>query len=250
MALRDWPLDIVPQQAGFTLEPNAVFNESPLSRAQTVSERQGARWRATLVWSNATEDIAGPLEGLTAWLNGGVNEVLLWDFRRPQPRGTAAVWGVAGAPTWQWSDPGGSLWSWSDPGGAPFNWADAQPPTLPRTQIGAPKGATQLVTWGWAANSTVLRGGDRIGVGGRLYQVSFTVTTDPLGVATLDIQPALRDVVGPSVRIFTDRPTTRFRLPGVGVEVQSSPGGAGVVNGVFRAEPITQLQIELVESLP
>jgi len=230
MSVHEFPLALNPSSLRFWLRPNALLSASPINRAQQAAEREGATWVCEMRFETLGEIKAGALEALLAKLNGPVHELRLWDFRRPFPNGTAAVWpGGAAALIW----PVGLDW----PVG--LAWAGVTPPTTPQVRAAAGQGATTLQTWGWAAGSLVLRAGDRIGLDGRLHMVTDDATTDTAGMVALNIMPPLRAAVAAETVIVTTRPTARFRL------VDNDQAANSI-----RPGRLTQIAIQLVESLP
>lgn len=73
--------------------------------------------------------------------------------------------------------------------------------------------ATTLATNGWTASVTgILKAGDYIQVGLRLYQVTQDVDSDSTGAATLSIWPSLREAPANGASIITSSAKGIFRL--------------------------------------
>jgi hypothetical protein len=216
-----WPTDIIPNSLSFWLQPNAVGLESPINRARQVLARDGTRWMCELDFTNLTPIAAGRVHALIARMKGGAETVALWDFARPTPKGSAAPW-PGGGTTTTWSGP--TLWS------GPTTWSGPTPPTAPALRTDVAAGAESLPTWGWAASALVLRAGDRLGLGGRLYMVTDDAgtTTDSVGRATVSIAPPLRVAALAGDAIATTSPTTTFEIAGNdAAQNRITPNGLG-----------------------
>jgi hypothetical protein len=73
--------------------------------------------------------------------------------------------------------------------------------------------ATSLNTKGWTNSVTnILRAGDYIQIGQRLYKVLQSVNSSGTGTCTLDIFPALRETLTDNTTIITSSPKGLFRL--------------------------------------
>jgi len=80
--------------------------------------------------------------------------------------------------------------------------------------------ATSLNTKGWTINVTnILRAGDYIQIGQRLYKVLQDVNSNASGNCTLDIFPALRETVVDNATIITSSAKGLFRLNSPEVEL-------------------------------
>ena len=149
--------------------------------------------------------------------------------------GSAAPW-PGGGTTTTWSGP--TVWS------GPTTWSGPTPPTAPALRVAAVQGAETIETWGWAASSTVLRAGDLLGLGGRLYMVTDDagVTTDTVGRASIGIAPPLRAALNAGAAITTTRPTTVFEIDGNDA-AQNRIDPNGPSNGLYS------LTLRFMESL-
>lgn len=94
MADLDWPADLVPYRVAFYLQPHVGGQESPLTRTRKVYGLSAPRWVAKLTFRGgyAGDPLGGDqagygprLDAMLADLEGGLNRVLIWDFRRPRP---------------------------------------------------------------------------------------------------------------------------------------------------------------------
>ena len=74
-------------------------------------------------------------------------------------------------------------------------------------------GASTLATTGWSASTTgVLKGGDYIQVGQRLFTVLTNTDSDVNGDATIDIWPTLRESPANGETVITEGTVGLFRL--------------------------------------
>ena len=224
MAIYTWPADLPPTTAAFYLEHNAAIAASPLTRAMQVMNRPGVRWVCRMEFRNRGAATAARIETLLARLEGPVHEVLLFDFRRPLPRGTAA----ALAATADFTDDT----AFTD--GTGF----AEYASAPTLSAVAAANADALHTEGWATSETVLLAGDYVCVAGRLHMVIDDVISDSGGDALLRVRPRLRAAVGTGARLRVIRPPARFRLTENAVPNEAEAG------------PLTSYSLSFVEAIP
>lgn len=131
------------------------ISESPFTLHRQVFRHAGERLRASVVLPVMTREDASEWYAFLLALDGGYGTFLFGDVFRPTPRGLA----------------------WGSPKVA-----------------GASQTGRVLATKDWNANITnILRAGDFIQVGLRLYVVERNVNSDVSGNATLDIFPRLRE---------------------------------------------------------
>lgn len=165
-----WPVGLRPSAQSFYLQAHVGGQESPLTRVRKVYGLSGARWisRVTLTaraWGGGPQAIrAGQIEALIADMEGGLNRVSLWDFRRE----------IAVRPQ-----------------------AITQAVTIAATSAGA----TQVAIAGFAPYSTAFGAGDYIGGDGRPHMVTAPCVAGADGVAVATIRPPMRYAVpaGPAV---------------------------------------------------
>lgn len=175
MADLDWPADLWPYKCMFYLQPHIGGSESPLTRVRKVYGLSAPRWLCRLTFRAGydgaprfnEQDGFGPrLDALIAELEGGLNRVALYDFRRPralQPR--------YGYP--------------------PFLLAAAD------------KGATTLQVSGLSPGAIAFSKGDYVGGDGRPHIVTGgpvvsgagTIIADATGTATITIRPPLSTAI-------------------------------------------------------
>lgn len=162
-----------PDQFDFSLLSNTQISQSPLSGSVQTLELPGARWGATLTFNNVPKDDAATLEAFLVQLRGQANRFRLWNYERPNVRGTGA--------------------------GTPVVSGSGQ------------TGYT-LNTKNWNPGDTVLLPGDMIGINGELKMVTAAATADANGLAAVQFEPPLRASPGDGTAIITEQPTATFIL--------------------------------------
>ena len=94
MADIEWPADLIPYKCAFYLQPHVGGQESPLTRTRKVYGLSAPRWVARLSFRGGYDGPPrigdqlgfGPrLDSLIADLQGGLNQAVFHDFRRPRP---------------------------------------------------------------------------------------------------------------------------------------------------------------------
>ena len=158
--------------ARFGLVSNTTVFVSPLTRVQQVVSRPGQVWRAELsLPSMAVADAAEWRAALTS-LRGRQGTFYLGDPIYSGARGTA--------------------------GGTPL-------------VNGASQAGNSLITDGWSASATFLKG-DYFQLGGYLYVLTADVTADGGGNATLTFEPTLRAPPANNDPLTVTSPKSSFRL--------------------------------------
>jgi hypothetical protein len=88
----EWPADLLPDRVSFYLQPHTGGTESPFSRSTKVYGLASPRWVASLsitapysgdLWNGTDSDWGERIDALVAQLQGRLNRIQLWDFRRP-----------------------------------------------------------------------------------------------------------------------------------------------------------------------
>lgn len=135
-------------------------------------------WAVTLSSDRLYEADAGAWKSLLMQLRGQTNQLSLWDFARPAPRGTMR----------------GTMTISTD----------------------AAQGATSLVIVATGENSKTLLAGDLIGLGSGTTQQVVMVTSDATshvstGVITVTIEPPLRNAFVATSAVTWDKPKALFR---------------------------------------
>jgi hypothetical protein len=92
MADFDWPADIIPFSCMFYLQPHTGGTESPFTRQTKVYGLSAPRWVARISlrapdsadrWGGDYAEWGERIDAFLDKLEGRLNRVLLWDFRRP-----------------------------------------------------------------------------------------------------------------------------------------------------------------------
>ncbi len=175
-----WPADLRPLSQSFYLQPHVGGAESPITRTRKVYGLSAPRWLTKLTfrhraWGHGREaEKSARIEALIAEMEGGLNRVALWDFRRdrtlrPQPIQTA-------------------------------------PTVLP-----ASRGASEMQIAGFSPYSTAFLAGDYIGGDGRPHILTAPAVADSSGVATVKFRPPLTADVPAGLAVISSV-TAPFRL--------------------------------------
>lgn len=200
MADLEWPKGLWPYKTMFYLQPHVGGQESPITRTRKVYGLSAPRWvcrltiRAGHGFDWKSRDDFGPsihnpdnwsarLDALVAELQGGLNCVLLYDFRRPVPQSIQST---------------------------------ATPAT---TVQAAPQGASFVICerkWGYIGPSI----GDYIGGDGRPHIVtkvspaagSMMSAAPAEGLIRVDFQPPLSTPIDAGARLPQWEVTAPFRL--------------------------------------
>jgi hypothetical protein len=170
MTILDWPASLAPSASQWGLVTSSTDAASPFTGTGQTWELPGARWEAELTFRVLAGDRKRDLSGLLARLRGPVGRVALPDHGYTGKRGSAAG-------------------------------------TITATGNAAAKTITLSGMTGAAPR---LRAGDRLGIGGRMYEVCADVAGSS-GDATVEIAPPLRAqaVAAPVILVA---PTTVMRL--------------------------------------
>lgn len=194
----DFPINIDVVRAEWYLQSKTQTHESPLSGQTQTLELPGAKWKATLIITELSQSDARSFFAFLAKLRGRAGTFNLWDHSHPTPAGVAS--------------------------GTPVVY-------------GAGQTGSQLLTNGWAINTTdILKAGDYIQVGTELKIVVADADSDGSGVATLEIEPPWRSSPADAASIVTSYPKATMKL------VNDDAG--------FRAESIfSSFTVECIESI-
>jgi hypothetical protein len=166
---------------GFSLRlmESVAMLRSPWSFATQVQEHTGQLWACDVSIAPCQRAKAEPWVGFLESLKGPVGTFLMGDPWGKNPRGTATG--------------------------------------TPLVNGGSQTGET-LLTKGWTINITgILKAGDYIQIGQRLYKVKQDANSDGSGNATLEIRPRLRESPANNTSIITASPKGLFRLNSVEV---------------------------------
>jgi hypothetical protein len=184
-----YPLSIPTTPAAAGLERFSLMGaqavgvlRSPFTFATQVQSHPGEAWMLEAAVAPCRKEQAEPWVAFIAALRGPVGTFLIGDPHRTAPRGVAT-----GAPKVSGTNAARS---------------------------------TSLNTKGWSNSITnILRAGDYIQIGQRLYKVLQDVNSSGTGTCTLDIFPALRETVTDNTTIITSSPKGLFRLNSPEVEL-------------------------------
>lgn len=185
----DWPASLRPASVEWGLVVPQFVGRSAFD-ASTQAQTMGApRWACTITSGVMRHDEVPEWEALIDLLDGAVNRVRLWDWRREAPLGVAT--------------------------GTPIVRVSAL--------------GVSLQTEGWTANTPgILRAGSWVGVGGELKRLAVTANSDSLGRATLVLRPPLRAAPSVGAALTLVKPTAKFVLttqrPSVPQQGARSPG--------------------------
>lgn len=205
-----WPVDLAPYRVMFYLQPHVGGSESPLTRVRKVYGLSAPRWIARFTFRagyNGEDGVGawgGKLDALIAEMEGGLNRVGLWDFRRPFPVGLKRYYRQFAGERYPFA--GGEEFTLGERFIIP---AEAEP-----TNETAPAGATTMAFVGLKPGERVFQAGDYIGGDGRVHIVSIAGgVADMTGRAVVSFRPPLAKEV-PAGTAVTMQPTSMFRLTG------------------------------------
>lgn len=224
-----WPAALRPSRLSFYLQHNTLRFASPITRVTQVMRREGARWMVEATFDPLDRIRAGVLEGLLAALAGSANTARIWDWRREYRSGDPRSQGDVPTGPYSFSD----STIFTDGTGLVVGSGN------PALATGATRGALSIQTQGWWPNAVAVGAGDHIGLAGRLYMATETITASGSGTATIPIGPPLRAPAGVSEPLALTQPTVPMRL------VSDDEGINPTRPGRFTA-----IAIRLEEALP
>lgn len=165
-----------PAPASIRIFPRSVVavSVSPFTAQQQAYQHQGQVWQAEITLPNMTRAQAEPWVSAFLQLNGRYGTFRLGDAAGRTPRGIAT--------------------------GTPL-------------VKGASQTGQSLITDGWTPSQTgILKAGDYMQIGDRLYKVLSDTNSNGSGEATFDIWPRLRESPADNAAITTSNCTGLFRL--------------------------------------
>jgi len=171
----DWPLALRPRTVEWGLAQSQASGRSAFDNSVQAVTLGAPRWVCSITTGTLRHDEVPAWEALIDQLDGAVNRVRLWDWRREGPLGPAT-----GTPTVRVAALGNTL-----------------------------------QTQGWAASvAGLLRAGSYfgLGVGGELKRLVADASSDALGRATLSFRPPLRAMPVVGTALVLVRPTAKFVL--------------------------------------
>lgn len=211
MADLTWPDDLAPYRVSFYLQPHVGGAESPITRTRKVYGLSSPRWLATLTvrtgydGEDGGDDVGswgGKMDALIAEMEGGLNRISLWDFRRPYPIGLRRYYRQFAAGLFTFDH--GETFTLGERFYVP---AEAEP--VNETALA---GATAMTFGGFLPGERAFQAGDYIGGDGRPHIILLpggTAAGD--GRVTVNFKPPLaRDVQAGTA--ITAQPPGMFRL--------------------------------------
>lgn len=195
-----WPTGYAPTNSRLVTLSNQGVSVSPLSGYVQTNTHPGSRWGWVLDMPALSGPRTAALEAFFVKLQGREHRVSLWDFKRPQPRGTCNLSGVTVSTT-------------------------------------AAQFATSVVLTGCGASKTLLAGDWVKFATGQLVMVTDDATANGSGVMTINIRHSLRAAVSSTTAVTLDRPTALYVLTDSRQEFQRVPGAA-MPGGVFEFEEV------------
>lgn len=237
----DWPLTVIPGNQEFWFEWMTSRTTSAFTGQQQIMGRPGAqRWR-TKVSINRHDGIsARAFDAFMTSLKGGLQPVLMPDFRRLWPGspdyGSLQDWidETYAVPVGISFDTGSYLDTASD-GDAPFV-AGVYDADVPAPSI-AGAGGSRIVVRGLKPLKVAFVPGDLIQVSpGRVAEVAAEATADRDGCAFVTVNPRLRLAAAKGTLTFPAR--ARMRLD-----------ASSAARNPTRAPVISSYEIELTEDL-
>lgn len=167
----DWPAALRPNSVEWGLVVPQRMQRSAFDASAQAQTLGAPRWQFTITTGVIRLAEVPWWEAFTDQLDGMVNRVRAWDWRREVPLGVAT-----GTPTVRVAGAGASI-----------------------------------LTQGWTANVTgILLQGAWVGVNGELKRVSLDANSDSLGRATLSIKPPLRAALTVGLPLTLVKPKALF----------------------------------------
>lgn len=203
-----WPDGLAPYRVMHYLQPHVGGAESPITRTRKVYGLSAPRWINRMTFRTGYDGVdgvgawGGLLDALIMEMQGGLNPIALWDFRRPYPVGLRRYYGQFAGKRYPFA--GGEEFTLGErfviPGNAePLNEAAAA-------------GATTMTFSGFQPGERVFLPGDYIGGDGRQHMVQRPgAIADGDGRAVVTIYPPLWSDV-PAGAAVTMQPTSLFQL--------------------------------------
>lgn len=167
----DWPASLRPASVDWGMVHSQYLGRSAFDNTVQAQSLGAPRWAFTITTGVLRHDEVPRWEALIDQLDGQVNRVRCWDWRREAPLGPAT--------------------------GTPL---------VRVANIGV-----SLATKGWTANvANILRAGSYVGVNGELKRLVADASSDASGHATLVFRPPLRAVAPVDAPLLLVKPTALF----------------------------------------
>lgn len=234
MADLTWPDDLSPFRFTFYLQPHVGGTESPITRTRKTYGLSAPRWICRMSLKGGWDgfdghEATGPrLDAFIAEMEGGLNTVALWDFRRPFPIGLKNYYNRFTGERYTFG--AGETFEMGERFIIP---AEAEP-----TNLAAAAGATQMTFFGFEPGQRVFNRGDYVGGDGRAHIVLADVTSDAQGEAAVTFKPPLATALAAGTA-KTMQPTSKFQLVGEDAGQNDSEVGAAVVYELEFIEDLT-----------
>lgn len=202
------------------VQPNTRVFVSPFTGSAQVADYTGERWMASLDivagidGSGGDGVIAAAIEAFFGRLRGPLNQILLWNLRRPLPLGSIRD----GGGNAQWKTGGGANVQWKTGGAVNATWFGGGPSTYATMLQGS-----NILPVARTPGTTILAG-DMLGAGGQLFQSMDNYTVDASGQAAVEVWPRARADIAFRSAITCTKPTAKFMLKSDGVPITHRPG--------------------------
>lgn len=223
MADLTWPSDLSPFRVSFYLQPHVGGTESPITRTRKTYGLSAPRWVCKMAFRGGYDGFEGHaaygprLDAFIAEMEGGLNRVALWDFRRPYPVALRRYYSqFAGA-------------EYTFGGGETFTLGEAFviPEEAEPANLAASAGATSITFTGFLPGERVFQWGDYFGGDGRAHMVLHETFADVDGNAVVFFKPPLATDLGAGEAV-TVQPKTWFQLVGEDAGDNDSEVGSAV----------------------
>lgn len=213
-SIGDWPIDLLPYNWQFYLQPNTRSSMSPITRLRQALIGQGPRYVGTGSFRFESRGLEQRFEVLMDRMRGQANTVQVWDF--------ANKYGLPLGPALDMSSITGitKLTTPGSPGG--ITGFSNGSPTLITGFSGGSAGITVWSSWDIGDESIVVRGfpqystqlyaGDQIQVGRFLYRILDDATANGVNRATLSLNRPLVEAAEDGDPVVLVRPRTPMAL--------------------------------------
>jgi len=172
----DWPTALRPRSVEWGLIHSQFSGRSAFDTSVQAVSMGAPRWAFTITTGVLRHDEVPLWEALIDQLDGKVNRVRAWDWRREAPLGPATT---AGGPA----------------------------------TVRVAAAGVSLATQNWAPNVTgILRAGSWVGVNGELKRLAVTADSDASGRATLVLRPPLQAAPPVGTALVLTKPTALFMM--------------------------------------
>lgn len=194
----DWPTALRPQGVEWRLQRFQAQNTSAFDGSLQTATLAAPRWAFTIDTGRLRIAEVPVWEALIDQLDGSINRVRCWDWRREAPLGVAT--------------------------GTPLVRVSAAGKTL--------------ATKGWTASTAgILLAGSYVGVNGELNRLVLDADSDASGHATLTLARPLRAAPAVDVPIVITKPVAKFYLTTPDTAFRQDGGRASGQTFTFQEDP-------------